>query len=140
MNGEQRRKKLNNSSRREIQNVFFEKAKQVNEAYSKCAEEIVEIYNQWIKISFDSEKEFLDIINHNDISVVYNECASYVMCYLSIGDDKQEVGETFISQSANRDDKERFKIDLSLILLHIISVCDNEKNKQVLRNKIGELL
>lgn len=140
MNREQRRKKLNNRSRREIQNAFFEKVKQVNKAYSKCAEEIIEIYNQWIKISFDSEKEFLDIINHNDISVVYSECDSHVMCYLSIGDDKQEVGETFISQSANSDDKERFKTDLSLILFHIISVCDNEKNKQVLRNKIGELL
>lgn len=140
MNREQGRKKQNNRSRREIQNAFFEKAKQVNMAYSKCAEEIVGIYNQWIKISFDSEKEFLDIINYNDISVVYSECGSCVMCYLSIGDNKQKVGETFISQSAKSDDKERFKIDLSLILFHIISVCDNKKNKQVLRNKIGELL
>ena len=66
------------TGKNEMKSAYFKNAKKINKAYSECTDEILEIYNQWINVSFDSEKEFLDIINQNDISVEYKENSSCV--------------------------------------------------------------
>lgn len=140
MNREQRRKASKATGRKEMQSAYFDNAKKTNKAYSECADEILEIYNQWINVSFDSEKEFLDIINQNDISVEYKENSLCVMCSIVTVKNESNVGEIFVSHSVNTEDKMRFKTDLALLLFHVISLCENENNKRVIRQKIGELL
>ena len=121
-------------------NAFnLDKLKETGRAYSECAKEIVEMYNQWLQLSFSSESEFLNIINNKEISIIYNESDAYVACCLTDSLNRQLIGEIFVSQSLNAEDVERFKIDLSLVLLHIMSVCENEKNKEKLKDKISEI-
>lgn len=84
MNREQRRKEQKLKGKSGFQNAYLEKAKEVNKAYSECTDEILNIYNQWVGVSFKSEKEFLDIIDDNDLTICVSENESAIMCWFEI--------------------------------------------------------
>lgn len=140
MNREQRRKEQKLKGKSGIQNAYLEKAKEVNKAYSECTDEILNIYNQWVGVSFKSEKEFLDIIDDNDLTICVSENESATMCWFEINNGERKVGETFISQSLKEEDVINFRTELALILLHIASICNNENNKNVIKKRAEGLI
>lgn len=127
-------------NKRKMKEAYFEKMKQINKAYSQCADEIIEVYNKWIKMYFDSEDDFKRNINNYDLEIIYSESNLYgAICALCGGERNCILGE-FRTQDNDKKSMERFKIDLALILFHIKSICENECNKKNIEMKIKEIV
>ena len=138
MNREQRRK-LKIKNKNDLQTQYLEEIKKQNKEFSKCADEVVRMYKQWVAMSFKSEEMFLKIINENEIDLQHEENEFVVMSYLYCKANGVPIGEPFVSNSKDVESVQNFKTDLGLIILHIVSMCENEKNVELLKERLKEI-
>lgn len=100
--------------------------------WSEAAASIMDTFAEWLSCSDISKEELIKRIEHPSFRVDFSDTEQKSV--LSLCDKDGTIGEPFCWEADSGIPKEHFLTDAGFLLLHICSLCTNEKSQKKLND------
>ena len=106
--------------------------------WSEAAASIMDTLAEWLSCSGISKEELIKRIEHPSFRVDFSDTEQKSV--LSLCDKDGEIGEPFYWEADSGIPKDHFLTDAGFLLLHICSLCTNEKCQKKLNDFVCQFV